>query len=144
MSKWRKGMDFQKGIKFGSVEEFLDFLPDDQRGICEALREIVLETVPDLKEKLSYNVPFYTRHSRMAFIWPAAIPWGGTKMEGVTLGFPRGHMMSDPEGVFVGQKTKQVRQVVFTDLAELRADWIRSYLLEAMVVDEEVWREKNK
>jgi hypothetical protein len=38
------------------------------------LRNIVLECMPDCKEKLAYNVPF-TIVILICYIWPATIPW---------------------------------------------------------------------
>ena len=33
-------------VKFGSVGEFLDYLPDNEREIVEVLRAIVLDSIP--------------------------------------------------------------------------------------------------
>lgn len=131
---------FQKGLRFRDVEEMLDYLPEDQREITEALRGIILGNIPGLKEKLSYNVPFYSRHAPIVYIWPSAIPWGGNETEGVVLGFAKGVHMVDPSRLFVGQTTKSIRKVNFKELSELTKPWILTYLLEAMVLDEELRR----
>lgn len=65
-----------QNVRFNNVEEFLDYLPDNEREIVDFLRNIVFNSLPNPTEKLSYNVPYYYLHSRVCFIWPAAIPWG--------------------------------------------------------------------
>ena len=60
-------------VNFRSIAEMLDFLPEDQLVITEILRELVLETIPNVSEHLAYNVPYYKRYSNICFIWPGAI-----------------------------------------------------------------------
>ena len=45
-------------IRFSSVNELLDHLPPDELKTVERLQNLVLECIPDAKEKLSYNVPY--------------------------------------------------------------------------------------
>ncbi len=53
-------MSFQNGIKFNSLLEFWDWLPEKERVIVDVLRQIIIENLPKYcKEKLAYNVPFY-------------------------------------------------------------------------------------
>ncbi|MEI7802655.1 MAG: hypothetical protein WCI97_08430, partial [Bacteroidota bacterium] len=73
-----------QNVSFNSVDEFLEFLPADELKIVEVLRKIIFNAVPDIKEKLSYNIPFYSRHKNIFFIWPASVLWGTKKSyEGV-------------------------------------------------------------
>ena len=80
-----------QNVQFNSVEEFPDFLPEDELRIVKFLRAIIKECIPACKEKLAYNVPYYYRHSRICFIWPASIPWGKVEKHGVMLGFTNGY-----------------------------------------------------
>ena len=45
---------------------------------------------PDIEEKISYNVPFYKRHSNICYIWPSSVKWGNVKNTGVQFGFNKG------------------------------------------------------
>ena len=76
-----------QNVHFESVDEFLDYLPEDELKIVQKLRDLIHQALPDCIEKLSYNVPYYKRHSNICFIWPSSIPWGNMKQEGVRLGF---------------------------------------------------------
>ena len=70
-----------QNVSFQSVEDFLMYLPDEERKIVDALRKLILHVMPDAKEKLSYNVPYFWLHSRVCFIWPSAIPWGKVPLQ---------------------------------------------------------------
>jgi uncharacterized protein YdhG (YjbR/CyaY superfamily) len=64
------------GLRFSSVAAMLDFLPADERALTEQLRELIISEAPDLKERLSFNVPFYKGRRDVCFIWPASVLWG--------------------------------------------------------------------
>jgi len=81
-------------IKFENIADFLDSLPEDELRIVEMLSALIVECIPGCKEKSGYNVPFYYRHSRIVFIWPASVPWGAID-KGVALGFCRGTQLFD-------------------------------------------------
>jgi hypothetical protein len=64
--------------------------------IVQFLREMILDSIPEAKEKLTYNVPYYSGKKRICFVWPGAVFWGSKRTyEGVRLGFVHGHLMHD-------------------------------------------------
>ncbi len=107
-------------------------LPAGEWEIVELLRELILETVPDVQERLAYNVSFYYRNRRMAFIWPASVPWGNIK-EGVALGFVAGNALLKTD---VNAASKVVR-IVFKSVSEIDPEWVRKLLYEAILVDDQ-------
>lgn len=133
----------QQGLKFKTIDDFLTYLPDRELEIVEALREIALDSIPDCMEKLSYNVPYYFRHSRICFIWPASVPWGKVKTEGVLFGFCNGYLLADEYGYFDKGRREQVYSKTFNALADIEADLLKSYLFDAVIVDEELKRSKR-
>ncbi|MCB9232163.1 MAG: DUF1801 domain-containing protein [Bacteroidia bacterium] len=132
-----------QNVDFGSVEEFLDFLPDHERAITELLRSLVLECVPEAKEKLSFNVPFYHRHYSLAFIWPGSVQWGAQPREGVQLGFAQGYLIEDDLHWLERGTRKQVYWKTFYQMKEIDPDLVRAYLYAAVEIDGELWRQKN-
>ncbi len=118
-------------IKFRNVNDFLESLPDNELKIVESLRALVLDCIPNCKEKLAYNVPFYYRHSRIVFIWPASVSWGSVQ-NGVALGFCKGTQLFDLDTA----DKKLVGRKLFTTLKEIKPDEIRQLLYEAVLVDE--------
>jgi hypothetical protein len=123
-------------FSFKNVNDFLGTLPEDELKITEALRALAFECIPDVKEKLGYNVPFYSRYSRICFIWPGAVPWGKKIKKGVELGFCKGNFLADPSYLNIGNR-KEVYIKTFYSLKEIDQDVVRQLLYEAAVIDEE-------
>lgn len=126
-----------QSVHFHSVEECIDYLPAEEKLLTLRLREILFQCLPDLQEKLSFNVPFYKRKKGIFFIWPASILWGKKKTyEGVRLGFIQGHLMQDPQHFLDHGNRKQVAYHDFTDINKLEEDLLRELLFEASRVDD--------
>lgn len=123
-------------IQFNSIGDFLDHLPEQELEIVEELRRIVYECIPDVKEKLSYNVPYFSRKRRICFIWPASVPWGKTPMDGVKFGFTNGNLLHDDLNYLDKGTRKQVYSKTFHSLDEIDSEILRSYIFEALSVDE--------
>jgi len=128
-------MSKMQALDFRSVEDLLAFLPQDEARIARQLRELVLQCIPDAKEKLSYNVPFYSRFTRICYIWPGSVPWGSKTKKGVDIGFCRGNLLSDTGYLDKGNR-KQVFTKTFNSSKEIDAEALRQLLYEAVVMDE--------
>lgn len=123
-------------VSFNDVNEFLDFLPDDERKIINKLRKIIFDCAPEAVEKLSYNVPFYKQHRNFCFMWPSSILWGKTKTYiGVRLGFNYGYLITDQIQYLQKGKRKQVYWHDFTSTGEIDPDLLKSYIFEALIID---------
>lgn len=121
--------------KFNSVDEFLDFIPMEERRIVENLRDIIFEVLPECREKLAYNVPYYYRHSRICFVWPSSIPWGGID-SGVAIGFCKGNLLSDEINYLEKGNRKEVYMKIFSTAKEIDPDMLKFYLFEAREIDD--------
>ena len=124
-----------QNVHFNSIGEFLDYLPKNEFAIVEELRNLVYECIPDVKEKLSYNVPFFRRNRNICFIWPASVPWGNVPKEGVQLGFTSGHLINDFAGFLNLGTRKNVAIKTFYSLDEIETELVKAYLFEALEVD---------
>ena len=121
-------------ISFGDMEEFLDYLPEDERKLVDALRHLIRACLPEAEERLAYNVPFYYGHSRLVFLWPGAVPWGGLRESGVQLGFCRGNLLPSRELLDQGTR-REVYSLHFKAVAEIDVEFVRGLLFEAVEVD---------
>jgi hypothetical protein len=97
---------------FSTIQEFLDFIPESERIMVEHLRSLTFVTIPEVKEKLSYNVLFYFRNKRLCFNWPASVPWGKVS-NGVRLGFANGNRIQDEFGYLVSEPSKSIANRTF-------------------------------
>lgn len=127
-----------QNVKFGDIDEFLDFLPEDELEIVEFLRAVVFDCISNCREKLSYNVPYYYRHSRICFIWPASVPWGNVKQKGVLFGFCNGNLLTDDLNWLDKGKRKYVYTKTFTKIEQIDIDLLKTYIFEAVEVDEKL------
>lgn len=128
-------MSFQNGIKFRSMMEFWDHLPENERIIVDVLRQIVLEVLPGTcKEKLTYNVPFYYGKKRICLIWPASVPGGGFKT-GVFFGFCQGNKLKDPASYLAHGTNKKIFYKIFNSADEIEQRMIIALLKEAVKID---------
>jgi hypothetical protein len=126
------------GLRFPTVAALLEFLPTEERALTERLRELIISEVPELNERLSFNVPFYKGRRDVCFLWPASVLWGKTKTyEGVRFGLSYGSLVPGCEPYLQRGERKQV---CWRDLQELTDDderRIRTVLRAAIVVDQE-------
>lgn len=131
-------MGKMQNVAFKSIDEFLDFIPNDELKIVNVLRQLVLDCMPDAIEKLSFNVPFYKRYKMVCFIWPASVLWGKKKMyEGVRFGFTNGYLMQDENKYLNKGDRKQIYWRDFISVKDINIDVLKSYLYEAIMLDDE-------
>jgi hypothetical protein len=133
-----------QNVSFHSVDEFLEFLPEDELKIVEYLRRIVFSCIPDATEKLSYNVPYYKRHKNICFIWPASVLWGKKKTyDGVRFGFVNGYLLTDERKYLSRGDRKQVYWIDFCHVKEIDVNLLKSFLFEALAIDARVGTNKK-
>lgn len=121
-------------IDFQDLDDLFAFLPDHELEVVQALRQLVYECIPEVKEKLSYNVPFFRAKKTICFIWPGSVPWGKT-FEGVQFGFTRGHLMLNDDNYLEAGSRKFVRIKTFNAIKEIDFEKLRSLLYEASFID---------
>lgn len=127
-----------QNVSFASIDELLDFLPDDELKITQRLRKIVFDCAPLLTEKLSYNVPYYKMNKGLFFIWPASVLWGKKQTHtGVRFGFQQGHLLTDENNCLDRGGRKQVYWRDYADVKEIDADLLRTFIYEVITIDEQ-------
>lgn len=130
------------------VEDFIDELPHDERRITQRLRLLILDADPRIRQKLSYGVPYFFRHRRLFFLWPASKP--GLKKDSnrprckVTMGFCYGNLLSDEEGILLRDGLKQVYTIEFSSSAEINERQLSEIIAEALLVDEQFFRKPRR
>ena len=124
------------------VEAFIGDLPGDERVIVSMLRRLLLDTDPRFREKLSYGVPYFSRNRRVCFIWPASAPFG-PKNSKASLGFCYGNLLSNSQGLLLGEARKQVFTVSFSSIKQIDEPVILEIIKEALIVDD-LWLPKNE
>ncbi len=135
MPEPRKKLTMQD-VRFASVEDFLAYLPEDELKLTEILRDIVFECIPNVKEKLSYNVPFYSLRKRICFIWPASVLWGKKQTyTGVRFGLTSGYLLADEHGYLEQGDRKQVYWRDIKSQRDIQEPILKELLYQAVEVD---------
>ena len=134
--------------KATTVDEVILQLPRAEAVIVRKLRALILECLPKAIEKVSYGVPFYTRHRMICFIWPPTVNWGKQQFtlenKGVTLGFCQGNRMANEDGLLLAEGRKQVLCVYYRSAKEIDEELVRAWLYEAELVDQTFARKKSR
>ena len=131
-----------QNVHFNDMNELLAYLPENQLLLVEHLRGLIFECIPDIKERLSFNVPFYSKHKGICYIWPGAVPWGAKISDGIEFGFNYGYLLVDENNYLDKGSRKQVHSKRFKTVEEINDDLLRVYLYEAVENDEIMYREK--
>src|SRR4051812_29736054 len=101
-------MEERTGIKIRSLVQLWEMITEEERIIVDVLRQIVIDNIPPtIKEKISYNVPFFYGNRGLCIIWPASIPRGGFK-QGVLFGFWYGCKLMDVDNYLTHGTNKQI------------------------------------
>lgn len=127
------------GLEFKTKKEFLDYLSEEELEVVLFLHKIILECMPDCKEKLVYNVPFYYRHSRICYIWPASIPCGKVA-KGVAIGFCKGDSFLDE----TFENTKFASKLTFNSVKEIDVALLKKQIYEAILVDNQIVKARRR
>jgi len=127
-----------QNVSFGHVDELLAYLPGNEYSIVVELRQLVYDCIPGVKEKLSYNVPFFRKRRNICFIWPSSVLWGKVKStEGVRFGFTYGHLLQDDAQYLQRGTRKQVFWVDFLTLNGIDWPLLEAYIHEAAFIDQQ-------
>ena len=113
---------------------FYAILPEEQ-AICSAIRETIRLNFPHLRETWAYGVPYYRGLRRICFLYPASLPYSGISV-GVNLGFTRGNLMSNTEGLLEMGHRKEVAYLHLDSPQQVLDYPVLELLHEAVLLDE--------
>ena len=106
-------------FKFNSYTEFYEYLTEEHQVMVNILKGLIQDNIPDIKEKLSWNVPFFYKEQNICYIWPGSVPWGKKTHEGVTLGFTKGYLLP-PNNLLEKENRKLIRAKSFCSTEEIK------------------------
>ena len=117
------------------VNDFVINLPKEERVIVSRLRDLLFDTEPRFREKLSYGVPYFARNRRVCFIWPASAPSGPINAK-VSFGFCYANLLSNVQGILLKEGRKQVYIARFSSIDEIDVKLLLEIIQEALIVDD--------
>lgn len=117
-----------------TVDDYIAILPPERQRICEYLRELVLETVPGVQEKLSFKIPFYHYHGMFMYF--------NDRKEGIDVAFCRGKDLVEAFPQLVQKERAIVATVCVTSMKDIATLEIRELVVAAASWNEEAKRLK--
>jgi len=117
-----------------AVDDLYNNLPEEERITATVLRQLILETIPDCREKLSWGAPFYHGQKVICFVWPASIPWGKLT-RGVAIGFSRAKELNH-DGFLEFDDRKTIGRHIYHAPEEIDVELVVRLLLAAKALDE--------
>ena len=127
-------------LKAKSFDDFYYNLPPEEKTIVNKLRQIITACA-DFTEKISYNVPYYFLTTRVCFIWPSSVKSG--PKSGVAMGFCRGHLLANEQGIVEMEERKEVGMIIFHNVKEVKEHVLREIINEAVIIDAEMGKGKR-
>lgn len=111
------------------VNQFILDLPKDIQNITVALREIILNSSPGLKEEFKWSMPNYSYNGLVCYIQTAKIH--------VNLGFHKGNVLQDKDVNKLLQGTgKTLRNIRVKRMEEVQPKAFASLIQEAVRLNE--------
>jgi hypothetical protein len=107
------------------VDHFIFTAPSEYRVILNLLRDIIANTVPDIKEEFKWNMPVYRAKKLCCYI--------STHKDHINLGFYKGTTLSDPDQLLEGTG-KDLRHYKIRTLKDVKKKNIAAWLKEACMV----------
>ena len=125
-----------QNVSFNTIDELLEFLPEDERRIVVVLRKLILNCIPNVSEYLSYNIPCYKLNRSICYIWPGSVLWEKNKtFEGVRIGFNYGYLLRDESGYLDKGERKQVYWRDYMKINETDIGILKSCIFDAVEID---------
>ena len=142
----------KKQSKTVDIDQLIAELPRNEQLLVKRLRALVADCIPQAVEKAYEGLcmPYYTRNRMICYILPPSVIWNPSdnpdkqKAKGVVLGFNQGNLMSNENGVLLGEGRKQVYVMYFKKLTDIDEQQVRALLFEAAIVDEDFSKKKGK
>lgn len=111
-----------------TIEAYTLELPENQRRITQRLHGLLM-SLPMVKTKISYKIPFYYRRKWFCYLNPI-------KNDGVELCFLRGNELSNEQGVLEITDRKMVRGVKFYSADSIDEKILFEVINEAILLDD--------
>lgn len=91
------------------------------------IRYIIMNSAPDIKESIKYEIPFYSHKGLLCYINPAS--------EKVIIGFSQGAEFANEDKFLVG-RGKTIRHAIYKNAKEIKTSKLQHLIFEALIINE--------
>ncbi len=122
-------------MEFKTINDFLTNLPKEELEIVQFIQKVIRDCMPDAKEKIASNIPFYYRHARICYIWPASISWEKVTA-GVGVGFCKDEDFLDHTFASVA--------LVYNSIADIDVAVLKQRIESAIILDNKIVKVRRR
>ncbi len=112
------------------IADYSYSLNPSQKAIIRCLHDLIMEN-PGIELKERYKLPFYYRKTWICY-------FSATKSGNIEWAFTRGNEMSNGTELLHDRGRKQVKSVIFSSVSQVDIAECRTYLQEALLLDEHI------
>ena len=91
-----------------------------------------------MEQQLNFGIPFYYHFGWMCYLSPYK------KNNGVYIAFIRGFELSDEQKLSEIKRRKQIKSISYQDVKDINEAILREIIQEALLLNEEHFKEKKK
>ena len=110
------------------VEEYITDFDGRQRDLLQFMYEFLMEQ-PGMRCKISYKMPFFIRKQQVCYLH--AIKDGS-----VEIAFPRGHQLSNDQGLLESRGRKYIKGIRLEKLDSIPLEALHQVIQEAILLDD--------
>jgi len=121
-------------MKYISVTEFIEDREGSKKEILHLLRDFIIDSTPDLEEKIAYNVPFYYYNGPLLYL--------STSKKDVYIGFCKGYAMNNYPEHLLSEGRKEIKVIHYKNLKDIDFTILNALIQEAVKINEEIGNNK--
>lgn len=106
-----------------NVNEYVAAMPENQKPIAEALRNLIRETAPELEECLKWGMPNYSNAKNILYL--------ASQKNHVNFGFHDASFLNDPHNLLEGTGAK-MRHVKIRKQDDIPLEGLRDLIRQAI------------
>ncbi|GAB3639841.1 DUF1801 domain-containing protein [Spirosoma arcticum] len=115
-----------------TVDDYINQQMSDHQRILRWLRQLILTSDSDIRERISWKVPFYTCHAtHLCYLNVVR----SEPME-VDLAFVQGSGLPDEAGLLESRGRKKIKSLIIRNVGNPEEDVVRTYLQEALLLND--------
>jgi hypothetical protein len=118
-------------------QEYILTQPENYQAIFKRLRQIVLQSAPNIEERIRYGIPFFDYYGWMCYLSPLK------KDKGVYIAFLRGLELSNEQGILEANGRTMIKSITYTHVKDIEEAPLREIIQESLLLNEEHYKAKK-
>jgi len=118
-------------------QEYVLNQPEHYQPIFKRLQQIVLQSAPNIEERIRYGIPFFDYYGWMCYLSPLK------KDKGVYIAFLRGFELSNEQGILEANGRTMIKSITYTHVKDIQEEPLREIIQEALLLNEEYFSKKK-